>query len=803
MRYPLLALTFVLALPVAATAQGFVESISPPVVERGKTTRVTFVGRQLANALDVWHSLPAGALRAKPVESRSDRAVFDVTAAADAPVGVCGVRVATTDGLTNAHLFLVDDLPVRPRASGDSPMSLPPGTAVWGTLREGAIDRYTLTAAAGERISIEVVANRFGKDADPLVTIRDSAGNFVAERDNDPGLYFDCRFEHTFATAGTYTLDVRDARFKGNEHHHYVLRVGRFPAGRVAVPSAVETGFRADVTLPEVPGSTFPFAAARADVPGPVFAAVKRPGDHGSAWVPLTAAPGPVTVTDPFDPARDSALSQLASGPAGLGFLLSPMRANPFTALDRHLTLGRPQATPAAVPGTLCGVLRTPNRADAFRLRLAKGQRLYLRGEAKALNSPADLELVVTDRTGKELRRAGEQRDDVTLDFTAPAAGDYGLFVRDTLRDGGDAFAYRITARTDPFPPQLTAEVEGLTVPQGSYQPMPITVARTGPPGPIKLHLLGAPPGLRLTPDEISESATSVVCRLEADGTAPPGVHTIQILAECGGEWVAVRTQPLIDRKLVNVDLIPHALREDQRRLPPSLTDRFAVQVTPSAPFTFELPEPAVRLARYQKAPIPVVTTRTPGFDGPITFTAAGGQLADKNEGRTRVYADFPEATAATPNVSGVVVSKILSNLGKSRIEMAATGTHAGRRVTLTRTFELEIITAFKVTADPPKVTLLPGESTKVKLTVERVPSFAGPVTLRFQPQNGVTIPETVTIPKGATAVTIDVAVSPDAGAGRRNLVATATGDVDEFEEEFRVQLAEVEVKKVEPPKKK
>ena len=36
----------------------------------------------------------------------------------------------------------------------------------------------------------------------------------------------------------------------------------------------------------------------------------------------------------------------------------------------------------------------------------------------------------------------------------------------------------------------------------------------------------------------------------------------------------------------MNVDLIPIALREDQKRLPPSLADRFAVQVTPPAPFS-------------------------------------------------------------------------------------------------------------------------------------------------------------------------------------------------------------------------
>src|SRR5712671_1067766 len=103
-----------------------VESIAPPVVERGKTTRVTFTGRDLGAAIDLWHSLPAGALKAVPVESKPDRIVMDITAAADAPVGVCGVRVATRDGLTNACLLMVEDLP---------------GTA-WGTFREGTVDRY-------------------------------------------------------------------------------------------------------------------------------------------------------------------------------------------------------------------------------------------------------------------------------------------------------------------------------------------------------------------------------------------------------------------------------------------------------------------------------------------------------------------------------------------------------------------------------------------------------------------------------------------------------------------------------------
>src|SRR5207245_1830728 len=137
------------------------------------------------------------------------------------------------------------------------------------------------------------------------------------------------------------------------------------------------------------------------------------------------------------------------------------------------------------------------------------------------------------------------------------------------------------------------------------------------------------------------------------------------------------------------VDLIQYALREDQRRLPPSLTDRLAVMITVPAPFTMELPERQVTLARYQHADVPILTTRVLGFDGPITFTARGGQLADKSEGRTRVYAEFPRATPAQMKVTGSIYSRILTNLGTNRIEVSGTGVFKGRRVTLTRTFNL------------------------------------------------------------------------------------------------------------------
>ena len=335
--------------------------------------------------------------------------MFDVTVAADAPVGICGLRLATVDGLGNTALVLIEDLPVRAAPdSKDPPAKVTLPVALWGRFREAAVDRFAIDVAAGQRVSFEAVGNRLGKDVDPLVTIRDGRGRIVAERDNDPGLYFDCRFEHVFAEAGTYTVEMRDARFHGSEHGLYVLRMGRFPAARVAVPAVVSPGKgRIELRLPEL-ASSIPV-----DLPTGLvrqfFGVLKRPGDEGSSWLPLEIGDGDATVHQ-------------APG-------------NTFE-----------DGTPAKVPSILCGVLQKPNERQFFRLELTKGQRIQVRAEARAFNSPADLEIAITDPKGKEVRRAGEnlQKDgEIVLDFNAGAPGIYGLTVRDVNRDGGPVFTYQ------------------------------------------------------------------------------------------------------------------------------------------------------------------------------------------------------------------------------------------------------------------------------------------------------------------------------------------------------------------------
>jgi hypothetical protein len=762
-------------------AQGHVDHIEPPALERGKTTRVTVVGSQLGKAIGLWTSLPVAAIKATPAgEPTATRAVLDVNVSADAPVGICGVRLATEDGLANACLILIDDLPVR--AAPSPPAPLPKGergnakvalpVALWGRFRESTVDRFAIDVVAGQRVTFEAVGNRLGKDVDPLLTIRDATGKIVAERDNDPGLYFDCRFEHVFADAGTYTVEMRDARFHGSEHGFYVLRMGKFPAARVAIPPAIQWSKRFALNLPGVKplipersptdqetryAYDFPKEAA-----GLFFAVVKRKGDDGSAWLPIEAADVEVAVHKSASDTIDD-------------------------------------ATPAKVPGMLCGVLQKPGERQFFRLELTKGQRIQIRAEARAFNSPADLEIAVTDAKGKELRRVGEniQKEEIVLDFNAGAPGIYGLWVRDVNRDGGPAFAYRLDVRTPEPEVQVTADVEGLTLPCGDYQPIPLTVTRTDYAGKITLTLIGAPPGVTLTPNEIGEGVNTIVCKLAAGPNATIGIHTLQILAqipEKSAPGVLVRTRPLIDRQIINVDLIPYALREDQRRLPPALLDRFALQVTPSAHFTFELPEALVTLGRYQHADFPIALNRFTANNPKITFIAKGGQIAPKEEGRTRVYAEFAKD-------KGSIHSKILTNLGKHRVDVTAVGVYGSRSVSLTRTFELDIRAAYVVTAEPALLMLEPGATGKLRLNAERMKTFDGAVTVLLSPVLGLTFPDKVVIRRGQAGVDIEVKADLERTPGRQSINLNASAEVNGFEEEQRGRF-DIEIVKTPTPKK-
>lgn len=751
----------------SVSAEPYVEHLEPPSVARGAAGVLAVVGSSVDRPVGLWTSLPAGKLLVERVVSSSpERTEFTVRVTADCPVGLYGLRLATEDGLSNLCLFAVDDLPPK-TALADPQREFPASVA--GEFKPAGVDRYRIQVAAGQTLSFDVIASRLGMDADPLLTIIDPSGKRLAQQDNDPGLFFDCCFEQTFAQAGVYTVELRDARYQGSPHWRYVLRMGAFPAVHVAIPAAVKAGETAELLLPELAGTRLSYTLPPEAPPGTNYWSVRRPADAAANWVP-------VLTTN----------------------LRSAVEAEPNDKPEA--------ATPAGEAAVLLhGVIGQAGDLDQFLLSLKAGQKLTLRAETRPLGSAADVELALFDATGRELQRnddvtlPGGLLEEATLNVNINKDGDYRLQVREMSESGGPQYSYRVEVR--PVTPriQISSEISAFTLPQQESIRLPIAVTRNDYNGPIELALSGAPDGVRLEPSTILEGATSLDARLLAAGNAPLGIHTFTIEAKstAGDLPLTARlsVQPLVDRQLLNVDLIKYALRDNQRYLPPSVTNCVALQITPPAPFTVELAEPLVTLPRYLQTEVKIGIGRKSGFEGALQFAASGGQLGEESQGRRQVFGRYPVAEKGQTQAVATIHSRSQAQEAKERIDLTATGVHNGREVKLVRSFTLDCRPGFAVTCEPSSLVLPPGGVGQARLVVNRLPQFNGEVTVERAANFNLLAPETLLVPAGQDGVAFEVTVPADAKPGKQRLRFTASGQVGAFVEEPRPLDFEVEIK--------
>ncbi|MEO1995095.1 MAG: hypothetical protein ABGZ17_07455, partial [Planctomycetaceae bacterium] len=359
----------VLACSAPAAAEIFIEHIFPPCVAPGKSQILTLTGTEFQGATAVWTTLPPGQITAKITHVSATRVGVELQLQSTVAPGLYGMRLATVSGLSNMHVLAVDDLPValeRETGPGNSsndkfaaaePVTWP--AVVAGTAPETDVDHYAIQVQANERVSVEIVGNRLGKGFDPLVTVMDATGRRVTESDNDIGLFYDSRFSWTFQQAGRYVLRVKDTRFHGSEHWAYMLRIGRFPAVHVAIPSTVSRGGRAVLRFPEHDTAERELLDTELPTAQSFFLGVRDQNRTATAWVPLHISPMPnVIESEPNDEAAS--------------------------------------ATPARLGANLHGIVNPIGDDDWYVLELKKGTRIEVRAVTRDLGSPADVELILS-----------------------------------------------------------------------------------------------------------------------------------------------------------------------------------------------------------------------------------------------------------------------------------------------------------------------------------------------------------------------------------------------------------------------
>lgn len=219
-----------------------VKIASPLGVVAGQTTVITIRGLNLDTATEIRFpdvKLPIEASIKKkekaPAPQKQDPQVVGDTQLeveskipADLPPGVVSFIVATPAGESAPHKLVVLDprqtvAEKEPNDGFSQAQEIHRGETVVGAVHQPQnADVFKITGKAGEKISIEVHAARYGSALDPLLTFLNERGEILTVAD-DRQEDTDAVIEATLPADGTYFIALIDAHDQGGPAHPFLL----------------------------------------------------------------------------------------------------------------------------------------------------------------------------------------------------------------------------------------------------------------------------------------------------------------------------------------------------------------------------------------------------------------------------------------------------------------------------------------------------------------------------------------------------------------------------------------------------
>ena len=542
-----------LVFAVTALSQPTLTDATPRGLSPGKPVELCLHGDKLDGRLKIWCAAPASIEHITP-DTQGKSVNLTITVDPAAPVGVTGLVVANEFGVSDPLMVMVDDM-ISTHDSGanhaiEEAQSITLPSAVDGRGDGVKSDYYRFHAQLGQRISIEVVAQRMASSMDPVVRLLDSRQKEILLADDDVGLGADCRLQHICGQAGDYYIEVRDNQFQAGGQ--YRLRVGDFPM----ITSTLPLGGRLGST------EVFRFAGADAASMPPLFLAI--PNSTPTPWLGMSV--------------------QAVGGGCSAMTTIAASDLPEFVEAEPNDKLG--ESTRVTLPCAVSGVLGIEHDQDFYEFAATKDQRIDLTAHGRRFGSPAHVFMTLYDSDGKvAVETQVAPSEEWTLSYTAPADGLVYVAARDLLRRGGECFAYRIEMRSGPdfslvLKNDQNANVK-FALPHGDGAcGLTVEAKRRGYEGPIRLELQTTDGPLQAYNNVIPAKANEVRLFLAVPrefSEAELGMIRIVGVADIDGRKVrrTMSTEPTLRTKM------PHVL------YPPSWYDGLitTVVVKPATPF--------------------------------------------------------------------------------------------------------------------------------------------------------------------------------------------------------------------------
>lgn len=734
------------AAPVAVSPQSPTLNVAFPLgAQRGQTIELNLTGTNLADPTALWTSFPAKVTIPTDMNNGKDAAKLRVKleVPADAPIGFHSIRLATKQGISNARMFCVDDMPQIDEAADNrtrekaQPVAVP-GVVVGKTDAE-ASDFFKVPVKPGQRLTFEVLGRRLGSLLDPVVKLydgktgRELPGHYS---DDEPGLQGDCRLTRAFPSGGEIVVEVRDTRHLGGADYYYRLRIAECPDAMVAMPLAVKRGAKAKIAFS---------------------------GKH-------VENVAPVEVTMPVDKA---AIQITPKGPGVSGWPVAVIASDLEELVETEPNNELAKANRLPVPCGMTARFLEKGDTDHFVFAAKKGAKYAIVAATYEVLSPAEVYLILKDAKGAELAKSNPANSPARIDFTAPADGDFTIYAEHLNYAHGPTEVYHLSVRDGgpDFDVQLPLDRFALAPGETTLIPVnhpsrreftgPIELVVTGPPGfSGSVTVPNAPP-----PPPNQPAPPIAFLPLTCKGDIAPGAYGLTILAKAtiNGKEVA---KPVMVTDAVKAGLggLPFPPRE--------MLSNIGVAVTDKPLFTLAVKLPNPDVVRGVAANVTVTATRAAGFAEEI-------QLAPVSLPPNVTIAVKPIPKGAN-EVQFPVTAAAAAAVGPLPLSFRGTAKAGGKDYAFySSSTPVNIVLPVEVKAEPSPLTLKIGQKAKLKVTVMRKGDYKGPVDLEVKnlPAN-VTAPK-VTLAADKTTAEVELTAAANAAAADKpdvQVVGTATG---------------------------
>jgi hypothetical protein len=809
-------------------------ALTPPGGQVGTTVTVTLTGVDLDEVDTLYLSHPGiKATRIpdpKPEKPATPPPVvppkFELTIAANVPLGIHDLRAIGKWGISNPRAFVVGDLAEvqEQEPNNDLPQAqvIELNRVVNGVINANVdVDYYRFAGKAGQRVVVHGSCFSIDSRANPFLQLFDGGNRLLASnlRYRNRDALLDCELP----ADGDYLIRISEhAHVGGGADYFYRLTVSVGPWIDGAYPPVVEPGKPGKITLygRNLPGGQ----------PTPQTTATGRPLDRLE-----------VTVTPPADPMSPQRLAFSGtvaprsggidgfehrvknaagtSNPVLLGYARAPI------VLDNEANDGADQAQEVALPCEVCGRLEKLRDRDWYVFTARQNEVYLIEGFADRLRSPTDLYF--------ELRRADNQQvlgefDDHTdlpaavgrfYTYSAdpkarvviPADGKYLLMVSGRMADvkAGPRRIYHLSIRPEVPDYRLvlvgnpSTSGAGCTLHQGGNQELQVVCYRQdGFDGEVTLSVEGLPPGVTCPPQVLgpNQRETYLVLSAAANAAAWAGEIRIKGTATIAGKkteregragclvWpTAQANQPAVSRLARSICL---AVRDQAPYSLSASSTEVAVPVGGNVDFKLGVK----RQFPDFKAPVQLTRLSAPAQPNGNPINVPNVTLA-ANQTETNVRITVPNNTVpGTYNLVYQGTAQFPYNKDPKATQKPNT-----QVLEVTPAIRFTVYnTVAEVTLSAPSVTVKPGGEATLGIKLNRLHGYTGPFKVQLVLPSGfqgVSAAE-ATIPANASEARLTLKSPPSTKpATNPNLVIRLTSTVGSItltqDARFAVTIAE------------